>query len=77
MIGKGPRSQAVIDAIIRNRAVYLCAVGGAGALAAQAVESAEIIAFPELGCEAVRRLVVKNFPLYVAIDCSGGNLFGA
>lgn len=75
MIGKGPRSKEVIEAIRRNKAVYFCAVGGAGALAAQAVKKAEIIAFPELGCEAIRKLTVESFPLYVGIDCSGGSMF--
>lgn len=75
MIGKGPRSEEVVAAIQRNGAVYLCAVGGAGALAAKAVQSVEVIAFPELGCEAVRRLTVKDFPLIVGIDCTGGSLF--
>lgn len=75
MIGKGQRSQAVIEAIERNGGVYLCAVGGAGALAAKAVKSLEVIAFPELGCESVKRLEIEEFPLLVAIDCHGGNLF--
>ena len=75
MIGKGQRSQSVIEAIQRNGGVYLCAVGGAGALAAKAVKSLEVIAFPELGCESVKRLEIENFPLLVAIDCHGGNLF--
>ena len=75
MIGKGPRSEAVVEAIRRNGAVYLCAIGGAGALAAKSVRSVEIIAFPELGCEAVRRLTVEEFPLIVGIDCQGGSLF--
>jgi len=74
-VGKGERSAEVAEAIKRNRAVYLCAVGGAGALAAKSVLSAEVIAFPELGCEAVKRLEIKNFPLVVGIDCQGGNLF--
>lgn len=75
MIGKGERNQAVIDAIVRNQAVYLCAIGGAGALAAQCVKSLEVIAFPELGCESIKRLEVENFPLIVAIDSEGNNLF--
>lgn len=75
MIGKGQRSKEVIEAIQRNGGVYLCAVGGAGALAAKAVKSLEVIAFPELGCESVKRLEIENFPLLVAIDCHGGNLF--
>lgn len=75
MIGKGGRSEAVCDAVRRNGAVYLCAIGGAGALAAQSVQSLEVIAFEDLGCESVKRLTVKEFPLIVAIDCQGGNLF--
>lgn len=75
MIGKGERAQPVVEAIVRNGAVYLCAIGGAGALAAQCVKSLEVIAFPELGCESVKRLEVENFPLIVAIDSEGNNLF--
>lgn len=74
-IGKGARSREVVEAIRRHRCVYLCAVGGAGALAAKSVVSCEVIAFPDLGCEAVKRLVVRDFPLVVGIDCRGGNLF--
>lgn len=77
MIGKGQRSKAVVEAIIRNQAVYLCAIGGAGALACQSIKSCEVIAFPELGCESVKRLVVKDFPLIVAIDSTGTDLFQA
>ncbi len=75
MIGKGERSQEVCDAIVRNKAVYLCAIGGAGALAAKCITSCEVIAFPELGCESVKRLEFKDFPLIAAIDCHKGNLF--
>lgn len=75
MIGKGGRSPAVCDAIRRNGAVYLCAIGGAGALAAKSVRSVEVIAFEDLGCESVKRLVVEEFPLIVGIDCAGGSLF--
>ena len=74
-IGKGGRSPAVQEAICRNGAVYLCAIGGAGALAAQSVASCEVIAFADLGCEAVKRLEIRDFPLIVAIDCHGGSLF--
>ena len=74
-IGKGARSREVVEAIRRHRCVYLCAVGGAGALAAKSVVSCEVIAFPDLVCEAVKRLVVRDFPLVVGIDCRGGNLF--
>ena len=75
MIGKGERSPEVVDAMVRNGAVYLCAIGGAGALAAKCVQSLEVVAFPELGCESVKRLVVQDFPLIVAIDCLGNSLF--
>lgn len=75
MIGKGERSQAVCDAIVRNHAVYFCAVGGAGALAAAHITSCEVIAYDDLGCESVKRLTVSDFPLLVAIDSHGGNLF--
>lgn len=74
-IGKGKRSAAVVQAIVRNGGVYLCAIGGAGALAAQSVKSCEVIAFDDLGCEAVKRLEVEDFPLIVAVDCHGGDLF--
>jgi len=75
MIGKGERSEQVVLAIKRNRAVYLCAVGGAGALASRCVKSCEEIAFPDMGCESVKKLEICDFPLYVAVDCHGGNLF--
>lgn len=75
MIGKGPRNSEVVDAVVRNKAVYLCAVGGAGALAAQCISSCDVIAFEDLGCESVKRLEFNNFPLIVAIDCGGGSLF--
>ena len=75
MIGKGVRNGEVISAIKRNRAVYLCAIGGAGALACRCVKSCEEIAFPDLGCESVKKLEIVDFPLIAAIDCSGGNLF--
>ena len=74
-IGKGERSAEVAKAVQRNKAVYLCAVGGAGALIARHIKSADEIAFPELGCESVKRLTVDDLPLVVALDCHGGNLF--
>lgn len=77
MIGKGERSQAVRDAIVRNRAVYLCAIGGAGALAARCIKSCNVIAFEDLGCESVKELILEDFPLVVANDCHGGDLFSA
>ncbi len=75
MIGKGERNDAVCDAIRRNGAVYLCAVGGAGALACKCITSCEVIAFDDLGCESIKKLEFKDFPLIAAIDCHGGNLF--
>ena len=75
MIGKGQRSEAVVDSIQRNGGVYFAATGGAGALIATCVKSAEVIAFEDLGTEAVRRLEVENLPLIVAIDAHGGNLY--
>lgn len=74
-IGKGERSKAVIDAIIRNSAVYLCAIGGAGALAAECITKCEVIAFDELGCESIKKLEFKDFPLIVGIDSRGNSLF--
>ena len=75
MIGKGERSDAVTQAIRRNNAVYLCAIGGAGALASKCITECEEIAFFDLGCESVKRLVFDNFPLIVGIDSKGGSLF--
>lgn len=75
MIGKGRRSEAVRDAIVRNGAVYLAAVGGAGALMAECVKKAEILCWANLGCEAVRRLTVENMPLTVVIDSQGNDLY--
>jgi fumarate hydratase subunit beta len=74
-IGKGDRSEAVRQAIVRNRAVYLCAVGGAGALIARHIVAAEEIAYPELGCESVKRMRVEKMPLIVAIDSKGESVF--
>ena len=75
MIGKGPRNQAVCQAITKHKGIYLCAIGGAGALAAKCVQSFEVIAFQELGCESVKRLEVSEFPLICGIDSKGGNVF--
>ena len=75
MIGKGVRSQAVADSIVKNKAVYLCAVGGAGALIAKHILSMEEIAFHELGCESIKRLIVDKMPLTVGIDPTGGDIF--
>ena len=75
MIGKGKRSQEVIDAIIQNQSVYFAAVGGAGALLSKCIQESEVVAFDDLGTEAIRRLTVKNFPVIVVIDCEGNNLY--
>jgi len=75
MIGKGVRNQAVKDAIRKYKAVYLAAIGGVGALMSRSVTSAEIVAYEDLGTEAIRRLVVKDLPLIVANDCHGGDLY--
>lgn len=75
MIGKGPRSAEVCKSIVKNGAVYFCAIGGAGALASECIKSCEVLAFDELGCESVKKLEFDNFPLIVGIDCNGGNLF--
>ena len=75
MIGKGKRSKEVIDAVIRNHAVYFAAIGGAGALLAKCIKKAELIAYEDLGAEALRRLEVEDMPLFVIIDCDGNNLY--
>ncbi len=74
-IGKGERSNEVIEAIVKNNAVYLCAIGGAGALAALSITECEVIAFEDLGCESIKKLEFKDFPLTVAIDSKGNNIF--
>ena len=75
MIGKGKRSQAVQDAIVRNKAVYFAAVGGAGALLSKCITSSEVVAYDDLGTEAIRKLTVENFPVIVVIDKDGNNLY--
>lgn len=75
IIGKGNRNKDVCEAIKRNNAVYLCAIGGAGALACSCIASCEVIAYEDLGCESVKKLEFKNFPLIVAIDSEGNNIF--
>lgn len=75
MIGKGPRSKEVIDSIKKHCGIYFCAIGGAGALAALSVKSFEVIAFPELGCESVKRMELDNFPVFCGIDCNGRSIF--
>ena len=75
MIGKGKRTQEVRDAIVRNGAVYFAAVGGAGALLSRSIISSEVIAYDDLGTEAIRKLEVKNFPVIVVMDSNGSNLY--
>ena len=75
MIGKGKRSQEVKDAIVRNGSVYFVAVGGAGALLSKCILSSEVIAYNDLGTEAIRKLQVKDFPVIVVIDSEGNNLY--
>lgn len=75
MIGKGKRSQEVKDAIVRNGSVYFAAVGGAGALLSKCILSSEVIAYNDLGTEAIRKLQVKDFPVIVVIDSKGNNLY--
>lgn len=75
MIGKGKRSDEVKEAIVRNGAVYFAAVGGAGALLAGSIKASEVIAYDDLGTEAIRRLEVENFPVIVVIDSTGQNLY--
>jgi len=75
MIGKGKRSEAVREAIVRNNAVYFAAVGGAGALLSKSIIKSEVIAYDDLGTEAIRKLEVKDFPVVVVIDSEGNNLY--
>ena len=75
MIGKGKRSPQVIDAIIRNKAVYFAAIGGAGALISKCIKKSEVICYDDLGAEAIRKLEVENFPVIVVIDSEGNNLY--
>ena len=75
MLGKGARNQAVCDAIVKNKSIYLGAIGGAGALIAESIKSAEVIAYPELGTEAVRKLYVEDLPCVVLYDSCGSDLY--
>ena len=75
MIGKGKRSQNVKEAVVRNQAVYFAAVGGAGALLSRSIISSEVIAYDDLGTEAIRKLEVKDFPVIVVIDSQGNDLY--
>ena len=75
IIGKGQMSDEVREALKKRGAVYFCAVGGAGALAAKAIKKCEVVAFDELGCESVKRMEVENFSLIVGMDASGNSIF--
>ena len=75
MIGKGKRNQAVLDAIVRNKSVYFAAIGGAGALLSKCITSSEVIAYNDLGAEAIRKMEVKDFPVVVVVDSEGNNLY--
>ncbi|SHJ48708.1 fumarate hydratase subunit beta [Clostridium amylolyticum] len=75
MIGKGERNEEVVEAIIRNQGVYFAAIGGAGALIGKSIEEAEIVAYEDLGAEAIRKMEVKDFPVVVVIDSEGNNLY--
>lgn len=75
MIAKGKRSKEVIDAIIRNKAVYFACVGGAGALLSKCIKKSEIVCYEDLGAEAIRKIEVEDFPAIVVIDCEGNNLY--
>lgn len=75
MIGKGKRSQAVIDSIVKNGAVYMAAVGGAGALLSKCIKESKVIAYDDLGTEAIRKLQVEDLPVIVVIDKDGNNLY--
>lgn len=75
MIGKGERSQKVMDSIVRNGALYLCAVGGAGALMSKHIVDSKEIAFGDLGCESIKQMTVRDMPLTVAVDTYGNSIF--
>lgn len=75
MIGKGKRSPEVIEGIVRNGAVYFAAVGGAGALLSKCIKTSEVVAYDDLGTEAIRKLYVEEFPVIVVADCEGGYLY--
>jgi fumarate hydratase subunit beta len=75
-IGKGDRNPKVYDALTRYGGIYLCAIGGAGALCAKSIKQVDVIAYPELGCESVKRMKIEDFPLFVGIDATGGSIFG-
>lgn len=75
MIGKGKRTEEVKESMMRNRAVYFAAIGGAGALLSQCITASELIAYEDLGTEAVRKLTVRDFPMIVAMDTKGNSIY--
>jgi fumarate hydratase subunit beta len=75
MVGKGKRTKAVLDAIVRNKATYFAAIGGAGALLSERIKSSEIVCYEDLGAEAIRKIYVEDFPVVVVADCHGENLY--
>lgn len=75
MIGKGKRTKEVLDAIVRNKAVYFAAIGGAGALLSKCIKESEVVCYDDLGAEAIRKLRVEDFPVIVVADCEGNNLY--
>lgn len=75
MIGKGRRTEAVRESMMKNQAVYFAAVGGAGALLSKSILQSEVIAYEDLGTEAIRKLEIKDFPVIVVMDCEGNNLY--
>ena len=75
MIGKGKRSKEVLDAVVRNESVYMAAVGGAGALLSKCIKKSEVVAYDDLGTEAIRKLTVEDFPVIVVADSAGNDLY--
>ena len=75
MIGKGKRTKEVIEAVVRNHAVYFAAVGGAGALLSKCITKSEVVCYDDLGAEAIRKLEVENFPVIVVVDSEGNNIY--
>lgn len=75
MIGKGKRTKEVLDAVVRNKATYFAAVGGAGALLSKCIVASEVVCYDDLGAEAIRKIEVENFPVIVVADCHGNNLY--
>ncbi len=75
MVGKGKRTKDVLDAVVRNKATYFAAIGGAGALLSERIKSSEIVCYEDLGAEAIRKIYVEDFPVIVVADCHGGNLY--